>query len=712
MAFRYVLKEVINGAEGDSIAACRLKKFSEGTTANYISIPMKPIDGDTGWKYSPNDAVAADLDGDGEMEIVVHRTGEGRDNSQSGTTDPPVLQAYKLDGTCMWEINLGRNIREGAHYTQFMVYDLDGDGKAEVVCKTAEGSKDAAGTFCGKTYFPIYKAQYGLSVDYNENANYVRSDGHIVTGPEFLTVFDGATGTEIVTTEYDPPRFSTYNNGNEIPVINPTSSQVTSRWGTNDYNRGERYLACVANLGGENPSVVMCRGYYTRTVLTAYDYKDKTLTRRWKFDTWSSSALSNYTGQGNHNLRVADIDGDGFDEIIYGSMTVDHDGKGLYTTNLGHGDALHLTDFIPSRPGLEVLACHENKKDGTTLRDARTGEIIYQIASGDDVGRCMAADIDPRHRGVEWWSSRSGGVRSSADGNVIYSSTSGVSMNMGCWWDGDLLRELQDGLQVTKFNYTNGSSSILLNPTGCASNNGTKANPCLQADILGDWREELILRTSDNKHIRIYMTPYPTDYRFHTFLEDQVYRMSVVYQNVGYNQPTQAGFYFGPDLETVFPQKHVSIDENTYTLDPVFDAIAYEWSTGETSKTIVLHRADYPGYDEYPISLKMNFRGSIFVDTIYVKFTSEWSALDAPAEDTVLHLMENPVKNALNVRFNKDDEYVCRILDLNGKLLTQQTVKIASGQIQTFDVAELNPGVYILQVREETQRYSIRFIKL
>ncbi|MHB9056943.1 MAG: rhamnogalacturonan lyase, partial [Paludibacteraceae bacterium] len=533
VALQYMLKPVINGVEGDSIAVYRLKRYAEGPVSNYIQIPMKQIAGDSLWVYSPNDASVADLDGDGEMEIVVHRTGKGYDNSQPGIADPPVLQAYKLDGTFLWEINLGINIREGAHYTQFMVYDLDGDGKAEVVCKTAEGSHDAAGTPVGKAYFQEYKAKYfsTSNLQYNENANYRNSSGYILQGPEFLTVFDGATGKEVVTTEYDPPRYSTYNNGNELPKLTQTSTELNTRWGDGYGNRVDRFLACVANLGGENHSVVMCRGYYTRTVLVAYDFKDGKLTRRWKFDTWNNTSLKDYAGQGNHNLRVGDVDGDGFDEIIYGSCTIDHNGKGLYTTGLGHGDALHLTDFIPERPGLEVLAVHESDGNGTTLRDARTGEIIYQVKTDStvDVGRGMGTDVDPRNRGMEWWSSRTGGIRSSATGDSVNNTS--ISMNMAVWWDGDLLREMQDGTGVTKTDPVLNLRTTLLDASAdCSSNNSTKATPCLDADILGDWREEVILRTTDNKNIRIYLTTYPTDYRLHTFLEDPVYRMSVVYQ--------------------------------------------------------------------------------------------------------------------------------------------------------------------------------------
>lgn len=708
LAARYVLKEVVNGEEKDSIGSYLMKGVGEAGS-NYINIPMKQIVGDDAWAYAPNDATAADLDGDGELELVIHRAGKGQDNANSGITDAPVLQAYKLDGTFLWEIDLGVNIREGAHYTQFMVYDLDGDGKAEVVCKTAEGSRDAVGTPVGKAYFPEYKANYGFSVNYNENAVYRNSGGYILQGPEFLTVFNGETGREVVTTEYDPPRYSTWNNGNEIPKLTQTGTELNSRWGDNYGNRVDRFLACVANLGGENHSVVMCRGYYTRTVLVAYDFKDGKLTRRWKFDTWTGSGNTNYAGQGNHNLRVGDVDGDGYDEIVYGSMTVDHNGKGLYNTRLGHGDALHLSDYIPERPGMEVMAVHESGGNGTTLRDARTGEIIYQVRAEDtDVGRGMGSDVDPRSRGMEWWSSRTGGIRSAETGEVV--SNTSVSMNMAAWWDGDLLREMQDGTGVTKTDPVKNVRTTLLDASAeCSSNNSTKANPCLAADVIGDWREEVILRTIDNKFVRIYLTTIPTDYRFHTFLEDPVYRMSVVYQNVAYNQPTHTGFYIGSDLENIFHPDNITISDSSYEVDPVFDAISYRWSTGETTKKITLNSADYSAGEENKVALEMNFRGYVFSDTLTFRFLT--TGVEKLLSDNEIQLMKNPVEEMLQLKFNISGNFDLQVFNSTGQLCLKQPVNSSGTEIRSINVSDLNRGVYILNITNDKQRYTVRFVK-
>ena len=486
--------------------------------AGYLNIPLnRPENGTTpagqSYFYAPNDASIGDVDGDGEYEIILKwDPSNAHDNSHDGYTGEVYFDCYKLNGQHLWRINLGRNIRAGAHYTQFMVFDFDGDGKAEVVMKTADGTVDGKGKVIG-----------------DAQADYRNEQGRILTGPEYLTVFNGLTGEAMQTIDYVPGRGKLMD------------------WGDNRGNRSDRFLACVAYLDGIHPSVVMCRGYYTRTVLAAYDWNGKELKERWIFDS-NHPGCEDYAGQGNHNLRVGDVDGDGCDEIIYGSCAIDHNGKGLYTTKMGHGDAIHLTHFDPSRKGLQVWDCHENKRDGSTYRDAATGEILFQIKDSTDVGRCMAADIDPTQPGVEMWSLASGGIRN-IKGEVVKARVRGLSCNMAVWWDGDLLRELLDRNIVSKYNWKKGVCERIAIFEGALSNNGTKATPCLQGDIVGDWREEVLLRTADNTALRLYVSTIPTDYRFHTFLENPVYRISIATQNVAYNQPTQPGFYFGPDLQ-------------------------------------------------------------------------------------------------------------------------------------------------------------------
>ena len=520
----YTVKAVVNGTEtGKTDGKYTLPAHAP---AGYIDIPLdRPAEGVTPsgqkYTYTPNDASVGDVDGDGEYEIILKwDPTNAHDNSHDGYTGNVYFDCYRLTGEKLWRIDLGRNIRAGAHYTQFMVFDLDGDGKAEVVMKTSDGTVDGKGKVIGDA-----------KADYREPGidNTPRNQGRILTGNEYLTVFNGRTGEAMKTIDYVPPR------GN------------LADWGDNRGNRSDRFLACVAYLDGIHPSVVMCRGYYTRTVLAAFDWNGKDLKQRWVFDS-NNPGCEDYAGQGNHNLRVGDVDGDGCDEIIYGSCAIDHDGKGLYSTRMGHGDAMHLTRFSPSMKGLQVWDCHENKKDGSTFRDAATGEVLFQIKDNTDVGRCMAADIDPLNPGVEMWSIKSGGIRN-IKGEVINPNVRGVSINMAVWWDGDLLRELLDKNRITKYDWEAGTCKPLVTFEGTAWNNGTKSNPCLQGDIVGDWREEVLLRTEDNSALRLYVSPLPTDYRFHTFLEDPVYRISIATQNVAYNQPTQPGFYFGPDLK-------------------------------------------------------------------------------------------------------------------------------------------------------------------
>jgi rhamnogalacturonan endolyase len=507
---RYSVRAVIRGREQPASGS-----FMLAGAKPYLEVLLRTPAG-----YSPNDASVGDLDGDGEYEIVLHQAGRSRDNSQAGMTDPPILQAYRLDGTLLWSLNLGRNIREGAHYTQFMVYDLDGDGRAEVACKTADGTVDGQGKVIG-----------------DPEADHRNREGRILTGPEFLTVFSGRTGAALATTAYLPPR------GDVGAWGGVGGNGRTDSYG----NRVDRFLACVAYLDGGRPSLLMCRGYYGRSVLAAWDWRNGRLTSRWVFDT--DRGYPSFAGQGNHNLSVADVDGDGKDEIVYGSMCVDDDGRGLYSTGLRHGDAMHVGDLDPGTPGLEVYGVHEIESGtdgwGTALFSAGTGRILWKGDPGRDVGRGLAADIDPRYPGAETWGGAEG--LKSARGERI--GPAPPSTNFAVWWDGDLLRELLDGTRITRWHWQTGALQPLLTAEGCAANNGSKATPCLSADFLGDWREEVVYRTADNQALRIYTTTSPTEHRLPTLMHDPQYRLSVAWQNVGYNQPPHVGFHLGPGMK-------------------------------------------------------------------------------------------------------------------------------------------------------------------
>lgn len=539
----YSVRPVLNGREQGASGVFTLP--ANAPVRQYLSVPLQTPEG-----YSPNDGSVGDLDGDGEYELVIHQVGRGRDNSQPGMTTEPLLEAYKLDGRLLWRIHLGKNIREGAHYTQFMVYDLDGDGKAEVACKTADGTIDGAGRVIGDPKADYRQPEGSTVTVRTRSGTEVQRNltGFILSGPEFLTIFDGQTGAALATTNYLPPRHPT--------KLNPTTEELAELWGDGVGNRMDRFLACIAYLDGERPSLVMTRGYYTRSVLAAWNWRDGRLTHLWTFDSDGRTPEGRkYRGQGNHNLSVADVDADGKDEIVYGAATIDDNGRGLYSTGLGHGDALHVSDLDPYRPGLEVFDIQERFDDaGANFRDARTGEVLWKKpsvkagADGEGPGRGLALDIDPRHAGFESWV-RGAGLTGlfSAKGEKISEATPG-SCNFGIWWDGDVLRELLDRNTISKWNWEHNTETLLLRADGCTANNGTKATPTLSADILGDWREEVIWRTTDNKELRIYTTTIPTKYRFYTLMHDPHYRLSIAWQNVAYNQPPHTGFYLGEGM--------------------------------------------------------------------------------------------------------------------------------------------------------------------
>jgi rhamnogalacturonan endolyase len=545
----YSVRAVIAGAE--QVGRDEFKFPANPPARPYLPVPIEPPPNGTNpdgteYTYSANDCSVGDVDGDGEYEIILKwDPSNAHDNSQSGYTGNVFLDAYKLNGMRLWRIDLGRNIRAGAHYTQFMVYDLDGDGRAEVACKTADGTVDAKGKVIG-----------------DAKADHRNQNGYVLAGPEFLTVFDGLTGAELATTKYIPPRHP--------QTEDPTPEQLKEVWGDAYGNRVDRFLACVAYLDGVRPSLVMCRGYYTRTVLAAWNWRDGKLTNVWTFDSDDPAHPENkkFAGQGNHNLSVADVDGDGKDEIIYGGMAIDNDGKGLYSTGLGHGDAIHISDLDPDRPGLEVFRIQERFDDaGDHMFDAKTGEILWKKPSVtkqvdkkvEGPGRGLALDIDPRHKGYECWSAGAG-ITGLFDckGNVISEKNPGAC-NFGVWWDGDLLTEILDKNWIAKWNWETNTLDRILTADGCASNNGTKATPCLSADILGDWREEVIWRTNDSKELRIYTTTIPTKYRFYTLMHDPQYRLSIAWQNVAYNQPPHTSFYLGDGMAKPPKPKIVTI---------------------------------------------------------------------------------------------------------------------------------------------------------
>lgn len=508
---------------------------------NYLEIPIKAIA-----DYQPGDASVADLDGDGELEIVLHQTSHPRDNSHAGITGKPILDAYKLNGAHLWRIDLGHNIRDGEHYTQFMVYDLDGDGRAEVACKTADGTVDGQSTVIGDA-----------TKDYRILDSQDKRFGRVLAGPEYFTIFDGRTGAALKTVDYVPSREPIDGWGG-----------IGGNGGNDSYgNRCDRFLACVAYLDGVRPSVVMCRGVYGRIVLVAWDWRDSTLTQRWVFDSGSSyppyANASAYSGMGGHSLSVADVDEDGKDEIVYQAMVVDDNGTGLYSTGLRHGDAMHVSDMYPERPGLEIFTVQENEEatvrfqtPGVAMRDARSGEILWSHSPGIDVGSGLAADIDPRFPGYEAWGGP-GGIRNSNGDDI---GPKPRSSDFAIWWDGDLLRELVSRAgRINKWDWENGQEGLLLDTAA----RGAARGPNLVADLTGDWREELLLAAADGKSLRLYSSTIPCEHRIRTLLHDPQYRLGVAWQNVVYNKPAHPGFFLGNQMLAP-PQPRISIINHSH----------------------------------------------------------------------------------------------------------------------------------------------------
>jgi hypothetical protein len=504
----YAVTAVIGGSEGAQSAQAKV------WADNYVRIALSP----PGAGYEANDGSPGDLDGDGQYEIVLKwQPANAQDNSNAGVTDNTYLDGLKLDGKRLWRIDLGPNIRSGAHYSQPIVYDFDGDGKAEIAVKTAPGTKDGKGAYL----------HTGPAANDDDSKVYRNSDGYVLSGPEYLTVFSGQTGEELATIDY--------------PVLRGT----VSSWGDDYGNRLDRYnggFAFVSDSGktaSGRPSIIAQRGYYTRLTVSALKWRDGALTKAWGFDS-NASGNSKAAGQGDHSAMAADTDGDGAQEIITGSTTIGSDGTLRCTTGNGHGDALHVGELIPGK-GISVFTVLEGS-GGYDVHNANTCSFYVNVTGGSDNGRGVADDISPTSPGAEMWSSTASGMQSCTDGKSV-SSTKPASTNFLIYWDADESRELLDGGKIVKY-----GGSTLLSAANCSGNNGTKNTPTLTADLLGDWREELVVRETDNTGLRIYTTTDVTKRRIYTLMHDPTYRAQVSFEQSSYNQPPHTGFHIGSGM--------------------------------------------------------------------------------------------------------------------------------------------------------------------
>lgn len=637
---------------GKKYLSLKLDRPKGGTISNWSNTDASTGPTTATYAYYPNDMSVGDVDGDGQYELFLKwESTHAQDNSRShGATGNTFIDCYKLDGTRLWRLDLGLNIRDGAHYTQFMVYDFDGDGKAEMMCKTAAGSKDGLGNY-------VNQAATDETIKGHDNTkDYRNSGGHILSGPEYLTVFDGLTGKAIHTTWYLPGRAgtgsktssgsSTTEGGSELGKV---STYPNGFWGDNYGGRSERFLGAVAYINGaDKPACgIFCRGYYTKAYVWAVSFDGSRLHTEWlhcspsttqwlvyaskwddgqpgltytidgdqlkripiktapantggvKSTDTSGGVVGSNTlyGNGNHNMSIADVDGDGCDEIIWGAGALNNDGTLLYATGYGHGDAMHVGKMIPDREGYQVFDVHEEKLTAThgswDLHDARTGEVIYHGGSADsDNGRGMAGDLTGKD-GYEFWSS---------DDRTPYSALTGkattiknCSVNFRIYWDGSIQDQLLDGSYkysgdvwaqtahaepvITKWNGSSFSNVVSFYSTtynNAQTANYTKATPCLQADILGDWREELVMwNKKDSSEIMIFTTWTPTTYAVPTLMHDHTYRMGICWQNTAYNQPPHLGYYL-PDyingkidtgIKVVRGKMVDERDDNWYTIN-------------------------------------------------------------------------------------------------------------------------------------------------
>jgi rhamnogalacturonan endolyase len=510
-ASAYAVAAVIDGVEG--ARSTQVAPWAQG----FLRVPLQS----PGDIYSAHDASLGDLDGDGQYEIVMlWQPSDAHDNSQSGVTSNVFIDALRLDGTRLWRLDLGPNLRAGEHYNQFVVIDADGDGRAELGLKTAPGTRDGTGAFLS----------LGPAATDDDSQVFRSAQGYVLSGPEYFTVFDGQTGRELATAGYHVPR-----------------GQVAA-WGDDYGNRVDRFLAAAAYLDDSGlPSFVMARGYYTRTTLGAWNYRDGQLSQLWVFDsdrTPRDAAGQPFTGQGAHSLSIANVDDDPEQEIVYGEMTVDNDGTGLCSTGIGHGDALHVGDFVLDHPGVEAfMPAEDTSKPYYTLRDPRTCEILQQSTqSGADVGRGVAADVLASNPGAEFWAASGVALTSATTGERL-GGAQPSSINFLIWWDADELRELENDTTISKL-----GGGALLACDACESNNGSKAVPTLVADLFGDWREEIIWREQDNSALRIYTTVDVTARRIYTLMHDPQYRAAISWQNVAYNQPPHPSFHIGAGM--------------------------------------------------------------------------------------------------------------------------------------------------------------------
>jgi rhamnogalacturonan endolyase len=450
-------------------------------------------------EYTPQRIAVADLNGDGAYDFVIKQPSQGIDPAGRPNTAGLTykLEAYLNDGAFLWRKDLGPGIEPGIWYSPFIVYDFDGDGKAEVAVKT--GPEDAR-----------------------------EPDGRIRKGPEWCSILDGMTGQEVTRADW-PPRDPRYG----------------------DYNRTNRNQMGIAYLDGKTPCLLVARGTYKLMVLDAYQYHNRRLEQLWHWEGDDETPI--IRSQGAHGMHSADVDDDGRDEIVLGSVVLDDNGTALWSIGLGHPDKCFVTDVDPTRPGMEIFygiePWHENGM-GVCLVDAKTGRLLWSIGQRTShVGDAMVADIDPAYPGLECFATEDpkGGSRDrylfSADGKRLGPAENVPGCRNWIFWDADLLRETFGGGGPPGSGFGRGRSVSIVKYKGPTLTSGIEGSIIMMADILGDWREELI--TVLPGELRIYTTTIPATDRRVCLMQDPVYRAEVAHRSMGYEQSPVTGYYLG-----------------------------------------------------------------------------------------------------------------------------------------------------------------------
>ena len=578
----YQVAAVVNGVEQSKCTAVTawtqyVYKLSVRCATGYIDIPLAPVYDRNGTdktaNYSPNDAEFADLDGDGQLEMIIKRlntvdagTTDEDGNSkylyEASSTQFAVIDAYDINwqtgaASLLWRIDCGPNmVSLNSTEIDIIAYDWDGDGKAEVVLRGADNMV-VYGSDGKSNLFTVGSTSVNTRSDFANQTGGQWCWTH--SGSEYLIYMNGQTGAKYQVIDY------------------PLARGSASDWGDSYGHRSSKYFFGAPYLDGRNASLFLARGIYTKHSMIAMDLNKST--HQWSSKwTWAcSNSSSPWYGNGYHNFIVADVDEDGRDEIVYGSMVIDDNGKGLSTTGYEHGDAQHVSDFNPYRKGLEFFGCLEDGPYyGCNYRDATTSEVLFKYTGSGDDGRALMGNFIDTYPGCIGRSVGSAMISSvTAESNGLDSYIAWGDLNFRIYWDGDLCSEVLNSPGTAKeAKVEKPGTGRLFTSSGCNMNNDSKNNPCFQGDLIGDWREEIAVRCGTN--VRIYTSGMGSDYSLPSLWLDHQYRQAMVWQMMAYNQPPHLSFFLG-ELEgyTMAPPPYTNYNRteisNGATISSAYD---------------------------------------------------------------------------------------------------------------------------------------------